>query len=81
MNAFTSVETEYISSYRTIETVLISNSKTERIFYVYNYDGYSFRVFNSVLSLLFFFEIGLESDVYFDNEIELDNFFCYFELP
>jgi hypothetical protein len=75
MNSFTNIGTEYIRASRTIETVKVSNSKEDKIFYVYNYEGYSFRVFNTILALLEFFEIGSESDLHFHSEIELDVFF------
>ncbi|MEI8271521.1 MAG: hypothetical protein WCG08_02750 [Paludibacter sp.] len=75
MNTFSNVETEYIRSSRTVETVLVSNSKIEKLFYVYNYEGYSFRVFRNVLSLIEFFEIGTDNFEHFNTEDELDDFF------
>lgn len=80
MNTLTTITTEYIRSSRTIETVLVSNSKIKKLFYVYNYEGVSFRVFKSLLLLLQFFEIGAESDVHFESEVELDNFLSTIEL-
>lgn len=75
MNSFKAVETEYITSSRTLETIVVSNTKSERVFYVYNYEGYSFRVFKTLVSLFNFFDGGKESDLYFQEEFELDNYF------
>lgn len=75
MNSFKAVETEYITSSRTLETIVVSNTKSERVFYVYNYEGYSFRVFKTLVSLFNFFDEGKESDLYFQEEFELDNYF------
>jgi hypothetical protein len=80
MNSITNIETEYIRASRTIETVLVSNSRIKNIFYVYNYEGYSFRVFKTVHSLIQFFEIGSDCFLHFNNEIELDNFFTNVDL-
>jgi len=80
MNVFSNVDTEYIRSSRTIETVIVSNSKTKKLFYVYNYEGYSFRVFRNVLSLIEFFEIGTDNFVHFETADELDNFLSNVEL-
>jgi hypothetical protein len=75
MNSFKCIEVDYIRSSRTIETVLVSNAKTEKMFYVYNYEGYSYRVFESVLSLIGFFEEDKESAFHFDSDGDLDSFF------
>jgi hypothetical protein len=80
MNSFLSIHTDYVRPSRTIDTVLVSNSKTKKLFYVYNYEGYSLRVFETVLSLIKFFEGYVESDLDFDSESELDNFFSQVEL-
>jgi len=75
MNTFISINTEYLRASRTIETVEVCNLKTKKIFYVYNYEGYSFRVFNNVLDLIQFFEVNSNEYLHFDTEEELD---CYF---
>ena len=80
MNSFINIHTDYIRPARTIETVLVSNSKTNKLFYVYNYEGYSFRVFDTVLSLVIFFEENIESDLHYCTESELDEFFSKVEL-
>ena len=75
MNSFTNIETEYIRPSRTIETVSVSNTQIENLFYVYNYEGYLFRVFKSILSLIQFFEQESDCELCFNSETELDNFF------
>lgn len=80
MNTFTTVDTDYIRSSRTIESVLVSNPKSDKMFYVYNYEGYSFRVFDSILNLIQFFQNQIESTLHFQNEKELDSFFSHVVL-
>lgn len=75
MNKFISLNTQYLSSSKTIETVEVSNSKTKKIFYIYNYNGYSFRIFNNVLDIIQFFEIESKDFFHFNTEEELDNYF------
>ncbi len=73
MNTFKAVHTEYLRSSRTIETVLVSNEEQSQVFFIYNYEGNSFRVFKNHLDLINFFQNKTESDFYFNTEIELDN--------
>jgi len=80
MNSFKIIDTDYLRSSRTIETVLVSNTKTSQAFYVYNYEGYSYRVFETILSLIIFFQENSESDFHFENESELDTFFSKVKL-
>lgn len=80
MNSFKIIDTDYLRSSRTIETVLVSNSNFNQVFYVYNYEGYSFRVFETILSLVNFFQENIESDFHFDTDAELDNFFSKVSL-
>jgi mRNA-degrading endonuclease HigB of HigAB toxin-antitoxin module len=80
MNTFEVIDTDYIRSSRSIEAVLVSNSKLNQVFYVFNYEGYSYRVFGSILSLINFFQCDSESDFHFDTESELDDFFSKVEL-
>jgi len=74
------IDTNYLRSSRTIETILVSDFNTERIFYVYNYEGYSFRVFETVLHLMDFFYRNIDTKFHFENEIELDDFFSNIDL-
>ena len=74
MNTIKVLATKYLRPSRTIETVLVSNSQKEKIYFIYNYEGYSFRVFETHLKLLNFFQDKIESDYYFESEKDLDNF-------
>lgn len=55
MNTFQTINTEYVRASKTIETVLVSKERLSKVFFVYNYDGNSFRVFENHLSLIHFF--------------------------
>lgn len=74
MNTFHTINTSYITSSRTIETVLVSNEKLTQVFFIYNYEGKSFRLFSDHLDLINFFQDAAESEAHFNTEIELDNF-------
>ena len=80
MNTFKAIEVDYIISSRTIETVVVSNSETSRIFYVYNYEGYSFRIFETILSIINFFAGENESYLHFNSDFEVDKFFSNVHL-
>ena len=64
------IEVQYLSPSRSIE---IYNSG-EGCLFIYNYEGYHFRLFNDVLSLINFFQRGVESELSFDSEEELDDY-------
>lgn len=51
MNNFNVIQTEYLRSDKTIETILITDKKYSKLIYVYNYEGLHFRVFNEILEL------------------------------
>lgn len=80
MNSFKTIDTYYIRSSRTLETILVSNNEVDKTFYVYNYECISYRVFNCIFSLINFFQDKNESDYYFNNENELDMFFANLDL-
>jgi hypothetical protein len=80
MNSIKAIQTDYFRSSRTIETVLVSNKTNERVYFVYNYEGYSFRVFDSQIKLLNFFQNSEENCNHFENEGDLDNFLTNIEL-
>ncbi|MGY0393530.1 hypothetical protein ACW5R3_13355 [Bizionia sp. KMM 8389] len=74
MNIFETLHTEYLKSSRTIETVLVKNENLSEVFFIYNYEGISFRVFKSHLDLINFFLNKSESKFHFNTEDELDGF-------
>ncbi|HEX9825561.1 MAG TPA: hypothetical protein VGA80_03105 [Flavobacteriaceae bacterium] len=80
MNTFQTIDTEYLRASRTIETVLVSKESLSKVFFIYNYQGNSFRVFENHLSLLHFFQNNSESDFHFSSDVELDAFFSNVKL-
>lgn len=80
MNTLLALNVDYLRPSRTIETILISNKISEKVVFVYNYEGNSFRVFDNVITLINFFESNLESKYHFNSEIELDKFLSTIEL-
>ncbi len=80
MNDYKTLQTEYIRASRTIEMVLVSNKNLSGVFFVYNYEGISFRVFKTHLDLVNFFLNKSESSYHFDTENALDNFLAEVKL-
>jgi hypothetical protein len=74
MNKITQLTTDYLRASRTIETYQVSHNNKSTICYVYNYEGTHFRLFNSVLELISFWESGTEPEVSFDSEEEMDEY-------
>ncbi len=72
MNIINNCRVNYITPSRTIETVNIKN--TDRVFYIYNYEGNHFRVFTEIIDLIRFFQFGIEPEKSFLTELELDDF-------
>ncbi|OAB31465.1 hypothetical protein SAMN05444395_101540 [Flavobacterium fryxellicola] len=75
MNNYSAIEINYLRPSRTIETILLENSTQKRIVYVYNYEGWHFRVFNNILDILNFFDNKFECEISFENERELGEYF------
>ena len=69
--------TDYITPSRTLETITYGGS--DKILYIYNYEGIHFRVFNGLLELAQFFELGTEPRYDFTEERDLDFFIRIFE--
>lgn len=75
MNDFKTVHIDYLRPSRTIETVLVSKGKRECVFYVYNYEGISFRVFENQLKLYGFLNSSnIRENLSFQSDLELDEF-------
>lgn len=56
MNYFSTINIEYLRPSRTIETALVSMGNLSKVFYVYNYEGNSFRLFENHLGLIQIFQ-------------------------
>ena len=76
MNKYTTLHTEYLRPSRTIETILVTNEFLNEIFFIYNYEGVSLRVFKTHLDLINFFLNKSGSNFHFNTEDELDIFLC-----
>ena len=74
MNTFQAIHVEYLRPSRTIETVLVSKGRLSEVFFIYNYEGNHFRVFQNHLDLINFFQDKAECDFDFGTEEELDWF-------
>ena len=68
------IDTTYIRPSRTIETIL---TPSKSVVFVYNYEGYHFRVFLDKKSMQTFFDDGIDSSFGFDNETDLDNYLLH----
>lgn len=64
--AYTQTEIKYIRPNRTVECY--KSTKLEETFFIYNYKGYHFRLFQNRKELNNFFEHGIEPALDFDDE-------------
>ncbi len=78
MNTINHFTVEYITPNKTIEIVSIKNS--DNLFYIYNYQGNHFRVFTELLSLIRFFQHGIEPKYAFVNDEEVDDFIASYSF-
>ena len=74
MNTFHSINTEYLRPSRTIETVMVSNEISNKLFFIYNYEGNSFRIFENHLDLINFFQNMTGNYLHFNSDGEVDLF-------
>jgi hypothetical protein len=80
MNEYRTIQTEYLRASRTIETVLVSNKNLSDLFFIYNYEGISFRVFKTHVDLINFFLNKSDSNYHFETEDEVDDFLAEVKL-
>jgi hypothetical protein len=81
MNTVETINTEYLHPSRTIETVLVSDLFYKKIFFVYNYEGYSFRLFETIIDLIDFVKgDATQNKFHFKTEEHLDSFLLNIEL-
>ena len=80
MNEYKAIQVEYLRPSRTLETVLVTNEYLSEVFFIYNYEGVSFRVFKTQLDLINFFLNKDESFFHFDTEVKLDIFLTEVKL-
>ena len=72
MNDINQIDIIYLTSSRTIETLLIGH--TQKSVYVYNYEGYHFRLFLELRELIQFLQLGKEPQLEFSNDEDLDDY-------
>ncbi len=56
---------------RTVETVLVLKGSLIKLFFIYNYEGYSYRVFENHLNLIRFFQNKMECCAHFNTDKEV----------
>ncbi len=81
INTINQLEVKYLRSSRTMEKIELSNNYKKSVCFVYNYEGYHFRLFGSETELNLFFKKGNEPKLSFDSEEGLDKFLLYYESP
>ncbi|MFK7756004.1 MAG: hypothetical protein AB8B53_03615 [Flavobacteriales bacterium] len=74
MNTLNQVDIDYLRPSRTLETILVSNGTSQKTFFIYNYEGYSFRVFKNHLTLINFLQEKAAEDHHFSTEKQLNHF-------
>lgn len=74
MNTYYTIGISYLRPSRTIETVLLKNTIHEKVLYIYNYEGWHYRVFNNMKDIINFFDDKFEPEISFENDDELDNY-------
>lgn len=80
MNNLEFIEVGYLRSDRTIEIILLTNKKKEKLVYVYNYQGWFFRVFDNLMDIMSFFDDKFEPEIWFEDEKKLDNYLLRLKL-
>lgn len=84
MNEIRTIDTTYITGSKTIELIEVIDESTSPIrtnyLYMYNYEGYHFRLFLDIINLSNFL-CNLESIcIEFDEEDELDEYLLNMEV-
>lgn len=80
MNNFQAIDVSYLRPSRTIETILLKSKKKQRILYVYNFEGWHFRIFNNITDIINFFDDKFESEISFEGENELNKYLANISL-
>ena len=80
MNSFETINQIYLRPSRTIEKIAVTNSTNRKNFFLYNYEGYSYRVFKSEADLNHFLENGKQSSNHSTTEKQLDAFLARVDI-
>lgn len=71
-NSLETIETYYIRPSRTIEVILLHNLNRKKLYYIYNYEGSHFLVFDDILPLISSFYNYYQPENEFEDERQLD---------
>lgn len=74
MNDIWTVKTIYIRASRTLEFTIVTNDLGTRMFYIYNYEGLHYRLFNSKIEVRKFFSCEDAEFWEFSDEEILDSY-------
>lgn len=80
MNIIQTIDTEYLRSDRTIDTVLINRGSKSKTLWIYNSQGVHFRVFENLLDVHNFLSNSFEAKFSFDQEEALDSFLLNYPI-
>lgn len=80
MNNIKTIDSEYIRSNRSIDTILVSKGNSCKTLWIYNFEGVHYRVFENLLDIFGFLNNVTEPKYDFENEIELDNFLLNYRI-
>ncbi|MGV3597483.1 MAG: hypothetical protein ACO1PI_06400 [Bacteroidota bacterium] len=83
MNTFKVIEVDYLRPNKTIETIFVSSKEknSNKILYVYNFEGVYFRLFENILDLFFFLaDKSCNMLKEFSSDEELDNYLSKMEM-
>lgn len=80
MNSIYALDTSYLRSDRTIETILVKRGSDSKIVWIYNFEGIHFRVFEEPLDVHHFLNDTTEAPYSFSSEKELDEFLLHLDM-
>jgi hypothetical protein len=80
MNSIYALDTSYLRSDRTIETILVKRGSDSKMVWIYNFEGIHFRVFEKLLDVHHFLNDATEAQYSFSSEKELDEFLLHVDV-
>lgn len=73
-NRIENIKVDYITPTRSVEIIKVSNNLNSKIFFIYNFEGNYFRLFENTIDLISFFENQTDNYVDFKNDEDLDKY-------
>ena len=80
MNAINQIDIQYLRSSRTLEVLLVSNGSKKRTFYLYNYEGFHFRLFETLSNFVGFLKNESMNCLEFNDDYEVEKYLEVFDL-